>query len=309
MSEQKAQALRTAFGTYMTGVTVVTARNEAGVPVGFTANSFSSVSLSPPLLLVCPANTLSCMPVFAGCSHFAVNVLAEHQRQLANTFASRSDDRFAGIDYTDDASGCPVFSEVAAHFSCAAVQRVSAGDHTILIGEVLGFSSNSRAGLGYSRNGYFSLQLERMAAGDQPSTGRHFGGVIVERDAEILVCDQDELKLPQVACDSGQAPLPALQEALSDSGLELNFGPVYSVFQTTGGERYSFYRATSTSEQAPNGYRWLPLSSLHSEELSSPAVTTMMMRYVQERGSGNFKLYVGDEFAGDVHQAHEDFQT
>ncbi|MEM7276779.1 MAG: flavin reductase family protein [Pseudomonadota bacterium] len=308
MSEQKAQALRTAFGTYMTGVTVVTARNEAGVPVGFTANSFSSVSLNPPLLLVCPANTLTCMPVFAGCSHFAVNVLAEHQRELANTFASRSDDRFADFDYTDDAGGCPIFSEVAAHFSCAAAQRVSAGDHTILIGEVLEFSSNSRAGLGYSRNGYFSLQLERMAAGNQASAGRHFGGVIVERDAKVLVCDQEELQLPQVPCASGQAPLPALQGALVDSGLDLSFGPVYSVFQAKGGERYSFYRATSTSEQTPDGYRWLPLSSLQSIAFSSPAVTKMMLRYVQERGSGNFKLYVGDEFAGDVHQAHEDVQ-
>lgn len=308
MSMDRARELRTAFGSYMTGVTVVTARSDSGVAVGFTANSFSSVSLDPPLLLVCPANSLSSLPVFTSCTNFAVNVLAEHQRQLANTFASRSEDRFAEFDFFDDANACPVFSEVAAHFSCKAIQRISAGDHTILIGEVTDFSSNTRAGLGYSRNGYFSLALERMAAGNQTAAERHFSGVIVERDAQVLLSGDDELQLPQVLCEKGQPPLPALERTLDELGLALNLGPVYSVFQKAGGDRFTFYRAISTSEKPPVGYRWMPLSALQSQSFSSPAIKTMMMRYLQERGSGNFKLYVGDEFTGDVHPAREDFQ-
>ncbi|MEP0940380.1 MAG: flavin reductase family protein, partial [Rhizobiaceae bacterium] len=88
MSAPDPRVLRDAFGAYMTGVTVVTARRADGVAVGFTANSFTSVSLDPPLLLVCPGKFLSSYETFASCTHFAVSVLAEGQKDIATVFAS-----------------------------------------------------------------------------------------------------------------------------------------------------------------------------------------------------------------------------
>lgn len=154
-------ALRAAFGSFMTGVTVVTAQGPQGAPCGFTANSFASVSLSPPLLLVCPGRFLSSFDIFAACSHFAVSVLADGQEDASNAFASYKGDRFARVPTRalpshDDMHGVPVISGVAAVFSCTAAQTIPAGDHAVLIGEVRGMQHSGACGLGYAGGRYFS---------------------------------------------------------------------------------------------------------------------------------------------------------
>ena len=78
---------RNALATFATGVTVVTTRDGEGAPQGFTANSFTSVSLNPPLILVCVARSANCFPIFAACKHFAVNILHEEQRAVSEVFA------------------------------------------------------------------------------------------------------------------------------------------------------------------------------------------------------------------------------
>lgn len=151
------QTLKDAFATYMTGVTVVTARSACGRPVGFTANSFTSVSLDPPLLLVCAGNHLSSYSVFKTVEHFAVNVLAASQRDVSKIFASSKGDRFSQVDWQPDAFASPLLCGAASNFSCTTHKRVLAGDHTILIGRVHAVACNGEAGLGYARSGYFSL--------------------------------------------------------------------------------------------------------------------------------------------------------
>ena len=156
MSLQDPRALRSAFGSYMTGVTVVTTCTADGTPVGFTASSFTSVSLDPPLLLVCPSKTLSSFEAFAGCSHFAVNVLADGQESIANTFAMRKEDRFAAVAHELNGRGVPLIDGALAQFSCTTDQRVEAGDHLILIGRVDSFAHEGGAGLGYANGCYFT---------------------------------------------------------------------------------------------------------------------------------------------------------
>lgn len=151
------KALRQAFGSYMTGVTVVTSTASDGTHVGFTANSFTSVSMEPPLLLVCPGHNLSSIQTFRHCDHFAITVLAEGQEAVSNCFASSRDDRFSAVDWTLDHNNVPIISGAAAHFSCSVHHRLDAGDHMILIGEVQQFARNDCAGLGYGNGGYFSL--------------------------------------------------------------------------------------------------------------------------------------------------------
>ncbi len=149
--------LRQAFSTFMTGVTVVTALDRQGKPVGFTANSFTSVSLEPPLLLVCPGKNMHLFEIFNQCEHFAVNILSEHQQDVANTFANKASDRFAQVKWYTGKQGCPLLEGVVATFSCHVYQRVDAGDHIILIGQIDEFQQLGSHGLGYSNNGYFNL--------------------------------------------------------------------------------------------------------------------------------------------------------
>ncbi|MCK7613144.1 flavin reductase family protein [Roseibium sediminicola] len=155
MSDLDPRALRDAFGRFMTGVTVVTTLGSDGQPVGFTANSFSSVSLDPPLLLVCPGKFLSSYQAFAACKRFCVSVLSEDQKAAANTFAGFKGDRFAQVPHIRDAHGVPLLTGAVAQFSCRTHQIVPAGDHALLIGEVTAFDQTEAAGLGYVGGQFF----------------------------------------------------------------------------------------------------------------------------------------------------------
>ncbi|GGA21944.1 flavin reductase family protein [Neptunicoccus cionae] len=155
--------LRVAFSSYPTGVTVVTARRADGTPVGFTANSFSSVSLDPPLLLVCPGKFLSSYSAFAECTRFAVNVLAQGQDDIADVFARSKGDRFAQVAHRIDAHGLPLINNAAAQFSCQTHRSIPMGDHSILIGQVLEFTQNDPLGLGYGGGRYLNLAPQLAA--------------------------------------------------------------------------------------------------------------------------------------------------
>ncbi|MDJ0349596.1 flavin reductase family protein [Cryobacterium sp. PH29-G1] len=128
--------LRNTLGKFATGVTVITTRGADGRHVGITANSFTSVSLDPPLLLFCLANSSPILPVFETAEHFAIHVLAVDQHQLSRQFATPAIDKFSGLAVTEDDVGTPEIQDVLARFSCRTVSRTTEGDHTIFIGHV-----------------------------------------------------------------------------------------------------------------------------------------------------------------------------
>ena len=143
-------ALRRALGAFATGVTIVTAlAPKTHQPVGFTANSFTSVSLEPPLLLVCLAHIATSYNVFRETGGFAVNVLAADQEETARIFATRGADKFGSIDWRAGETGAPLIEGCLAHFDCAMHQRVTAGDHDILMGRVTGFAHHAGQALLY----------------------------------------------------------------------------------------------------------------------------------------------------------------
>ena len=121
---------------FATGVTIVTARDATGTPVGLTANSFNSVSLSPPLVLWSLARQAGSMPVFARGSHYAINILAADQHALAVRFASKAVDRFAGVAFRESVAGVPILDGAAAVFECFNRSQYQEGDHVIFVGEV-----------------------------------------------------------------------------------------------------------------------------------------------------------------------------
>jgi flavin reductase (DIM6/NTAB) family NADH-FMN oxidoreductase RutF len=132
-----ARDFRVALGTFATGVTIVTGRDANGARIGLTANSFASVSLTPPLVLWSLARAAGSMPAFARGSHYAINILAADQRELAERFASKTlVDRFAGLAWREGVGGAPLLDGAAAVLECFNRSRYEEGDHVIFVGEV-----------------------------------------------------------------------------------------------------------------------------------------------------------------------------
>jgi flavin reductase (DIM6/NTAB) family NADH-FMN oxidoreductase RutF/DNA-binding MarR family transcriptional regulator len=127
---------RDALGMFATGVTIVTARSADGQDVGLTASSFNSVSLAPPLVLWSLAHSAGSMPVFAEGAHYAIHVLGSDQKQLAERFARKGEDKFAGLALKRNAYGTPLLDGCAARFECFNRSQHREGDHTIFVGEV-----------------------------------------------------------------------------------------------------------------------------------------------------------------------------
>lgn len=150
---------RAALGRFATGVTVVTTRSADGDDHGMTVSAFSSVSLVPPLVLVCIGHDASIYGVLAQAPYFAVNVLSAGQEALARRFAETGAQRFAGIGYSRGERGMAVLNDVLAHVECRRVAAHEAGDHTIIVGETENAVVREGRPLLYYRGGY--AQLER----------------------------------------------------------------------------------------------------------------------------------------------------
>jgi 3-hydroxy-9,10-secoandrosta-1,3,5(10)-triene-9,17-dione monooxygenase reductase component len=128
--------LRHVLGHFATGVTVVTARCD-GEPVGMVANSFTSVSLQPPLVLFCAGVESETWPRIRAAAEFCVNVLGHHQRELAVSFARKGTDRYEGVELVDHGEGPPRLAGAIAHIDCRIWAEYAGGDHTVVVGEVL----------------------------------------------------------------------------------------------------------------------------------------------------------------------------
>ncbi len=136
---------RQALGMFATGVTIVTARTGDGNYIGLTANSFNSVSLTPPLVLWSLARSAGSMAAFSAGSHYAINILSADQQDLAKQFAAHGGDRFSGVAFTLGAGGAPLLQGAAATFECFNRSRYEEGDHVIFVGEVEGCSHHAGA--------------------------------------------------------------------------------------------------------------------------------------------------------------------
>jgi 3-hydroxy-9,10-secoandrosta-1,3,5(10)-triene-9,17-dione monooxygenase reductase component len=136
VSSASKQDLRRIMGHYVTGATVVTATLE-GQPYGMAVNSFTSVSLDPPLILFCPSKTSETWPLIERAGHFIVNILGQNQDELCRQFAAKRGDRFAATELLYTLQGNPVLAEAVAFLDCRVQAVHEAGDHFVTIGHVL----------------------------------------------------------------------------------------------------------------------------------------------------------------------------
>lgn len=154
--------LRQVLGSFVTGVTVITTVDADGRPYGLTANSFSSVSLDPPLILWSQSNTAPSHPVFSNAGRFAVNILADDQVDVSNRFARPSEDKFSGLPVTPGLGGVPLLAGCAAHLECRRVHSYPGGDHTVYIGEVERIERRPRQPLVFGGGRYLVAQPHDM---------------------------------------------------------------------------------------------------------------------------------------------------
>ncbi len=140
-AKSDARALRNALGRFATGVTIVTTVTPEGAHTGVTVNSFTSVSLEPPLVLFCLSTRSSLLPAFERARHFAVNVLARSQQALSNRFARPSANTWEGVAFRPGAHGCALLADAVGVFECERRMVYPAGDHVIFIGEVARFET------------------------------------------------------------------------------------------------------------------------------------------------------------------------
>lgn len=145
---------RSALGAYATGVTVITAATPDGRLAGLTCNSFASVSLNPPLVLWSLVIYSPSMSIFQNASHFAVNVLGVSQQMLATQFATRADDKFAGVSWEPGLGGAPVLADAVATFQCRGADRYYGGDHVIFLGAVEAYAYNRAEPLLFARGNF-----------------------------------------------------------------------------------------------------------------------------------------------------------
>lgn len=297
------RALRDAFGCFMTGVTVVTTIDAAGKPQGFTANSFSSVSLDPPLLLVSLANSSRNLETFTAGAGFAINILSEGQKELSGTFARPSEDRFANVYWRKGPVGSPLIAGVSAWFDCTLDQTVLAGDHTILIGRVGGFEATPAAGLGYYRGAYVT---PAQTAAQIPAGPDVVITAILEAEGKVLLTDDGRggltLPMARVGREGVQAALAGL---LAGTGLQAQAGAVYAVYDDLGqGAQHIAFRCP-TAPGKPRKGALVELTRDGVADVSDPAARIMLERLADEAPSGSYGIYFGTNEQGRVHRIDE----
>ena len=152
-------AFRALMGRFATGVTVVTATDAEGNDRGMTVSAFASVSLQPPLVVVCIDETASMHETLVSGEYFGVNILSSTQEAIARRFAATGAQQFEGIGYRNGENGVPILNDVLAFVECRRISSTRGGDHTIIIGETLAGSLIDARPLLYYRGGF--AQLER----------------------------------------------------------------------------------------------------------------------------------------------------
>lgn len=295
--------LRRALGAFATGVTVVTTLDEIGRPTGFTANSFTSVSLDPPLILVCLAKCARSHPIFRAAGCFAISILAEEQREISASFATAGADKFSGVGWRRESTGAPVLDGVSAWLDCVTHEQVDAGDHVILIGRVVAYGHTAQLPLCYCRGTYINLAMTSAldaAADDSPLRV----GAIVERGGKVLFRRDPQsraLRLPTAGRMGRAGDEGGLIVQLAQAGIEVRPSFIYSVFESRTGQEV-YYRATALAESPPRdpAYTFRELDDATVAEISDPAVRSMLDRYRAERAQDFFGIYVGTHQAGDV---------
>jgi flavin reductase (DIM6/NTAB) family NADH-FMN oxidoreductase RutF len=179
MTDFDSRAFRAACGSFATGVAVITARSPQGELVGFTANSFTSVSLDPPMVLFSLGREANCLLSFEEAGHFTINILAEGQRVLSQRFADPAGDKWQGVAFERWTTGAPILTDTLASLECRTEAVLDGGDHRVFFGRVVRLASREGRPLIFLRGAYHGLgaSLGEAQHPAEPLDGTHLAGV------------------------------------------------------------------------------------------------------------------------------------
>jgi len=310
MNHSTQQDLRQILGKFLTGVTVVSTLDRHDIPVGFTANSFTSVSLDPPLVLVCLAQSAGLAPVFRRAKSFAINILSTEQEAVSNSFARKDADRFARVDWQTKATGSPIINDCAAWLDCEMYEKIIAGDHIILIGRIMDARKSSRHPLGYYQGRYCAIDLpeETLSRIEHRKSVHSTTGIIVDNADQLLLLKQPDGRydVPRVEPgDDGDAS--RFDAAMTRLGIEVHNKTLFSVVEGRYHQRISIYYRCNVEpdEPLPKGAKYFSADSIPFDRLARADLASVLRRYLEEKNAGQFGIYVGDEHQGHIEQIAE----
>ena len=304
------RTLRNLFGTFLTGVTIVTFRDAQGAPRGFTANSFTSVSLDPPLILVCVARSAGSYDELCRTDCFAVNVLSDAQRKASMEFGSRTGKRFEEVVASSVEGGTPVIEGSLSTMMCTRVQVVDAGDHAIVVGRVQQFRTGAGQPLGYYRGGYVAFELAAAALDHLGSVALRIGCLVEFGNRVMLVrrAGHENWEIPSLPFRAGENHQRAVPRLLSHLGVKAEIGFLYSVYQQPGEPHTTLiFRAVAEEQdeapaERPDGLQ-IGLFSAESapwNHIPDPSQQALLRRFFAERAQDRFGIYWGTEDGGRV---------
>lgn len=289
---------RQALGRFVTGVTVVATRDAEGHRCGMTANSFSSVSLEPPLVSICIAKSAASFDAFASSAAFGISVLSSGQQDIAMRFAKPFADKFDGLDIREPVSGAPIVSGSASVFSCRTERVIEAGDHIILLGLVEDYESEHLPLLAYGEGRFLAINPQDQDGVLVPKPTRQVNiGWLVGADDKVLMHrtgSQGQWSVPMAPLAEGRT----LAEAMASSAKSL-FGHsvqpdfLYATVDVAEDCTCYFYRASATVG-APLGGDWQYFSEteLPWDRLSSSGTLSMLRRFFAERKTSKYGIYL-----------------
>ncbi len=304
MISEESRKFRHALGAFPTGVTVVTTIDNDGQPIGFTANSFSSVSLDPKLILICIDKASINLEAFTESAHFAVNILSEKQQQISTTFASPVDDRFADVSWMPKTTGCPIIADTVAWFDCVKNNCFDAGDHYILLGEVVEFDSTIITPLVFLRGNYVNLALEqKMLRALEDDNTKVLVGALIECQSQIFLIEKPDgyLDFPTASSLGSPDDGDSLLGKLHSAGIDASEHYLFSVFESDDDKSsLIYYRAQVENTTKTSEGRFYAFDEAPFQRIRDEWSRTMLRRYIAERALNAFGIYVGKETGGKV---------
>ena len=305
MNKNRSRNLRQALGSFPTGVTVVSCLDKNNNPLGFTANSFTSVSLDPQLISICIDKESFNIDTFSITEHFAVSILSESQQSISTTFATPNEERFKDIDWRSEDTGSPIISNAVAWFDCKTEQVVDAGDHLILIGKIISFDSSPKTPLMYLRGNYVNLGLEQkmLLAMENENTEIIVGAIIEWRKKVFLLKNKNNgsLYFPSASRLGHIEDKQSLLGVLKNLNMSINEHYLFSVFEKAEDKTsLIYYRAQAKEEVTALKDSFYDFEAIPFDKLTDEASRIMLKRYIKERELNAFGIFVGKESEGKV---------
>ena len=292
---------RKTLGKFVTGVTIITTCEKDGTPRGFTANSFTSVSLEPPLILICIGDFNEGLELFKNSEYFAVNILKESQVDISNLFAQPLKNKFEEIEWSNSKFGVPIIKGALAWLECKNFDQKRSGDHLILIGNVKNFHNEGGYPLAYYNGNYISFNNETSLVNAMEKDSKTIIGAIIEKNNSILFFDDSKnniLKLPVIGENGEPSNTTKLVSKYSNIGLKISLDFVYSVYEDKRLDAVCIYYRSKGYETIPKGYKYVKFNDINWEKIKDKALVIMLKRYIEEANQGDFAVYMGNETTG-----------